>query len=149
MALLARACPDVSIIVDHVGGPFGAGANDQNYRDAVLKWRQDIREIAKYQNVAIKMGGLGMPVFGFGWDGRDRAPDSNELAAAMAPYFLWCIESFGVNRCMFESNFPPDKISFSYTTLWNAFKRVTRDFSAAERTTLFHDSATRIYRLAY
>ena len=65
----------------------------------------------------------------------------------MAPYFTWCIEQFGVERCMFESNFPVDKISFSYTVMWNAFKRLSRDFSPKERAALFHDTVARVYRL--
>lgn len=65
----------------------------------------------------------------------------------MAPYFLWCIEQVGVNRCMFESNFPNDKQSFSYTNLWNAFKRLSKGFSRSERAALFHDTAVKVYRL--
>jgi len=48
---------------------------------------------------------------------------------------------------MFESNFPVDAHSYSYKVVWNCFKRVTRDFAAAERSALFHDTATRVYRL--
>ena len=66
----------------------------------------------------------------------------------MAPYYRWCIEQFGVDRCMFESNFPVDKRYSSYTVLWNAFKRIAQDFSAEDKAALFHDTAVRVYRLA-
>ncbi|MBW2092585.1 MAG: amidohydrolase family protein, partial [Deltaproteobacteria bacterium] len=74
-------------------------------------------------------------------------PGSVELADAMAPYFNWCIEQFGVNRCMFESNFPVDKVSYSYSVMLNAFKRFAKDFSADDKASLFHDTAVRVYRL--
>ena len=84
---------------------------------------------------------------GFGWHKHDTPPTSAELAQALGPYYLFCIEQFGVERCMFESNFPVDKTSCSYVVLWNAFKRITQDFSADERLALFHDTAARAYRL--
>ncbi len=65
----------------------------------------------------------------------------------MSPYYLFCVEKFGPERCMFESNFPVDKVSGSYTVLWNAFKRVAKGFSASELGSLFHDTAVRVYRL--
>ena len=81
------------------------------------------------------------------WHRRDQPPDSAEVAAVWGPEVRWCIEQFGVDRCMFESNFPVDRQSFDYTVCWNAFIRMTEDFSQSERQSLFHDTATRIYRL--
>ena len=98
-------------------------------------------------NVVVKLGGLTMPMCGFGWHTHDTPPTSVQLAQALGPYYLFCIEQFGVERCMFESNFPVDKTSCSYVVLWNAFKRITQDFSADERLALFHDTAARAYRL--
>jgi predicted TIM-barrel fold metal-dependent hydrolase len=98
-------------------------------------------------NVVVKLGGLGMVRCGFGWSERAAPPTSAELADATAPYYLFCIEQFGPNRCMFESNFPVDKLSYGYTVAWNAFKRMTQSFSTGERAALFHDTATRVYRL--
>ena len=89
-----------------------------------------------------------MPRSGFGWEARAVPPTSAELAEAVAPYYLTCIEQFGPNRCMFESNFPVDKLSYSYGVVWNSFKRMSQSFSAAERAALFHDTAVRGYRLA-
>lgn len=89
-----------------------------------------------------------MGINGFDWYEREQPPGSIALAEAFAPYFLWCIEKFGVNRCMFESNFPVDKRSYSYTILWNAFKRIAKDFSGEEKRALFHDTAAKVYRLS-
>jgi L-fuconolactonase len=75
-------------------------------------------------------------------------PSSEELAEALKPYFDFCIGKFGVDRCMFESNFPVEKRSNSYVVVWNAFKRLTRGYSPAERSALFHDTACRVYRIA-
>ncbi len=88
-----------------------------------------------------------MTMSGFGWHKRDVPPGSIELSEAMAPYYQSCINSFGVQRCMFESNFPVDRASCSYTVLWNAFKRLTQGYSRAERSALFYDTAARVYRL--
>ena len=88
-----------------------------------------------------------MKICGFGWHKLPKPPSSAELAKTLGPYYLHCIEAFGPDRCMFESNFPVDKVSCSYTVLWNSFKRLTQDFAEAERAALFHDSAVQVYRL--
>ena len=110
-------------------------------------WQRGIAELAACANVVVKLGGLGMSICGFGWHERDKPPSSAELAQDFAPCYLFCIERFGVDRCMFESNFPVDKVSYSYPVMWNAFKRLTAGFSAGERAAPFHDTAARVYRL--
>jgi len=146
---LARAFPETTIVLNHVGGPLGIGPY-ANKRDEVFGvWRSHIFELAACPNVCLKLGGLTMSMSGFGWHKRETPPSSSELADAMDPYYQTCIELFGPERCMFESNFPVDRVSCSYTVLWNAFKRIARNFSAVERTALFHDTAARIYRLVY
>jgi len=144
---LARAFEGTSIILDHVGGPLGIGPFE-GLRDQVFpRWKQSIVQIAQCPNVVVKLGGLVMPICGFGWHKRERPPSSTELAEVLSPYLLHCIDQFGPERCMFESNFPVDKASCSYTVLWNCFKRVSRGCSAADRAALFHDTAARVYRL--
>jgi L-fuconolactonase len=144
---LARAFPDTAIVLDHFGGPLGigpyAGQSDAVYAD----WRRDIDVLADCDNVVVKLGGLNMPINGFGWHKRERLPSSKELAEATARYYLHTIERFGPQRCMFESNFPVDKVSCSYTVLWNSYKRLAAGFSADEKAALFHDTAVRVYRL--
>ena len=144
---LARAFPNTSIIVNHIGGPLGigpyAGKRDEVFKD----WKRGIAALAPCLNVVVKLGGLGMPMCGFGWNERATPPNSTELAEAMAPYYQTCIELFGANRCMFESNFPVDKVSYSYTVMWNAFKHIAKSLSTKERSALFRDTAVRVYRL--
>ena len=147
LADLARAFPDVTIILDHVGGPLGIGPYAGKREDVFEQWQPSIADLAACANVVVKLGGLAMSMCGFGWHRRPQPPTSAELAEAMAPYYLYCIEQFGVERCMFESNFPVDKVSCSYTVLWNTFKRMTQDFSSADQAALCHDNAVRVYRL--
>jgi L-fuconolactonase len=148
LADLARAFPETQIILDHVGGVLGIGPF-AGRRDSVLaQWQQDMAQLARCKNVVVKLGGLGMKLCGFDWHRRKKPPTSEVLAEAFAPYFHHCIETFGVKRCMFESNFPVDKPSCAYGILWNAFKRMTRNLTPNERTALFHDNAVRVYRLA-
>jgi len=147
LADLARACPDTIIIADHIGGLLGIGPY-AGKRDEVLQdWKRGITALATCPNVYMKLGGLGMPLCGFGWNERPAPPGSAELAEAMAPYYHFCIEKFGADRCMFESNFPVDKVSYSYNVMWNSFKLIARDFSSGERAALFHDTAVKAYRL--
>jgi L-fuconolactonase len=144
---LARTFPDTTIILNHVGGVLGVGPYSGHRQEILAGWRKDIGELAKCPNVNVKLGGIGMVSFGFDFHERDTPPSSEELAAAWRQYVEPCIEAFGVNRCMFESNFPPDKQSCGYTELWNAFKRITAGASAAEKTALYSGTAARVYRL--
>ncbi len=144
---LARAFPDIPIILNHTGAPLGIGPYAGKREEVFQDWKRGIAALANCPNVVVKLGGLGMGICGFGWDKRATPPASTELAEAMAPYYYWCIEHFGVDRCMFESDFPTDKISYSYTVLWNAFKRISKDFSPEDRAALFHDTAVKVYRL--
>ena len=138
---LARAFPDTTIILNHVGGVLGVGPYAGHRQEILAGWRKDIAELAKCPNVNVKLGGIGMTSFGFDFHERDVPPSSEELAAAWRQYIEPCIEAFGVNRCMFESNFPPDKQSGGYTELWNAFKRITSGASPAEKTALYSGTA--------
>jgi L-fuconolactonase len=144
---LARAFPETTFILNHVGGVLGVGPYSGRRAEILAGWRKDINELAKCPNVNVKLGGVGMTSFGFDFHERDVPPSSEELAAAWRQYVEPCIEAFGVNRCMFESNFPPDKQSCGYTELWNAFKRITAGASAAEKTALYSGTAARVYKL--
>jgi L-fuconolactonase len=143
----AHAMPDLTIILNHIGGLVREGpyANQQN--EVLTNWRRDIAAVAACPNVNIKLGGLGMPRMGFDWAWRAQPIGSLELAEQMSPWIEYCIQQFGPNRAMFESNFPVDKVSFSYNVCWNAFKRLSRGYSEAQRTAMFHDNAMRIYRI--
>ncbi len=147
LTTLARAFPDTAIVLDHVGGPLGIGTY-AGQRDAVFtQWTNSIRELATCENVCVKLGGLGMPLTGLAFHEQAAPPTSEQLAAACQPYFETCIAAFGVQRCMFESNFPVDKEAYSYAVYWNACKRLTQGASAREQAALFHESAAHFYRI--
>ena len=147
LAGLVDAFPNNVFVLNHIGRPLGVGPY-AGHRDEVFEvWKKDMTTLAERPNVVVKVGGLGNRVSGFGWDTRPTPPDSVELAEATAPYYMHTIEAFGPERCMFESNFPVDKNSYSYTAIWNSFKRLTEDFSASEKAWLFHDTAAKAYRL--
>src|SRR6202165_4500634 len=144
---LARAFPDTKIVLDHCGGPAGIGSYANRREEIFVNWKASIREIAKCPNVVVKLGGLAMRLLGYDFHERPKPPSSEELAAAWRPYIETCIEAFGPARCMFESNFPPDKGQCSYQVILNAFKRIAAPYSEAEKTALFSKTATEFYRL--
>lgn len=144
---VARAVPEANIIMNHVGGPIGIGPCEGKRDEVFAHWREGIRKVASCPNVSVKLGGLGMRLFGFDVHTGVKPPSSEQLAAAWGPYIETCIEAFGVDRAMFESNFPVDKGTCSYNALWNAFKRITADASGQDKTRLFSATAARVYRL--
>ncbi len=144
---LANTFPEIPIIMDHIAGPIGIGPYTNKQNQAFEEWSKGISELANCENVCIKLGGFGMPLDGRDWHNKKAPPTSTELAKAMAPYYEHCIESFGVDRCMFESNFPVDKLTTSYTILWNTFKRVSQSYTTSEKSALFRDTARSTYRI--
>ena len=145
---LARAFPDTRIVLDHCGGPLGIGSYANRREELFPVWKASIAEIAKCPNVSVKLGGLAMRLLGYDFHERPTPPSSEEAAAAWRPYMEACIEAFGPERCMFESNFPPDKGQCSYQVIFNAFKRIAAQYSEPETTALFSKTATDFYRLA-
>jgi predicted TIM-barrel fold metal-dependent hydrolase len=144
VAALLREFPEANVILNHSGGLIG-GIRDP----AVFPvWRDQLRQLVQYPNLCVKAGGLGMPRCGGDFHQRAVPPSSVELADAWRPYVETCIELFGPARCMLESNFPVDKQSCGYGVLWNAFKRITRDYSASEKAWLYHGTAAKAYLLS-
>jgi predicted TIM-barrel fold metal-dependent hydrolase len=148
LAAFAKAMPDLTIILNHLGGLNRVGPYGNRDAEVLAAWKSGIAAVAQCPNVNLKLGGIGMPRLGFDWYNRDKPIGSEELATAMAPLMTYCIEQFGPERCMFESNFPVDKVSFSHPILFNAFKRFSKGYAATERAALFHDTAARAYRIA-
>ena len=144
---VARSVPDTILVLDHFGTPLGVGPFANQRKEIFGQWKKDLREMAKCENVVAKLGGLAMPDNGFGWEKNPRPPTSDEFAAAQREYYLQAIECFGPARCMMESNFPVDRNSISYAVLFNGMKKIVADFTDAEKRQLFHDTASRIYRL--
>ena len=149
LADFARAVPDLTIVSNHIGGLMRVGPYANRDDEVMPAWRDGIAKVAECPNVVMKLGGVGQTRYGFDWHLRDRPIGSEELAEAMAPLMNYCIEQFGPERCLLESNFPPDKVSYSYHVMYNAFKRMTAGYSASERAAMFHDNAARIYRIEY
>ena len=144
---LARAVPDTLMVLDHFGTPIGIGRWAE-HRDAIFEdWKQDIAEIARCENVVAKLGGLAMPDNGFDWHLAAQPPTSDEFVAAQARYYLHTIDCFGPDRCLFESNFPVDRMSLSYRVLVNGVKKILAACSAAERDAIMFGTASRGYRL--
>jgi L-fuconolactonase len=147
LAAFAKAVPDLPIILNHIGGLLRVGPYANRDHEVLATWRRGIAAVAACPNAYVKLGGIGMPRTGFDWHARSTPIGSEELAAAIAPFMTYCIEQFGPNRCMFESNFPVDKVSYSYNVMYNAFKRLSKGYSAQERAAMFHDTAVRVYRV--
>ena len=147
LADFAKAVPDLTIVLNHIGGLLRVGPYADRDDEVLATWRRGIAVVAACPNVYVKLGGVGMPRTGFDWHTRTTPVGSEELAKSMAPFMTYCIEQFGPSRSMFESNFPVDKVSFSYNVMYNAFKRLSKSYSTSERAAMFHDTAARVYRV--
>jgi L-fuconolactonase len=141
----ARELPDLTIILNHIGGPFGIGRYYPRREEHIVRWRESMRVLSQCPNVMVKLGGIGMPIFGV--DYPTNPATSSEIAEFWGPYIRLVIDMFGPDRCMFESNFPVDRQSFGYQTCWNAFVRMTDGFGSRERHDLFRGTAARVYKL--
>src|SRR5947209_713203 len=147
LADLARAFPDNKVVLNHVGGPIGIGVYAGKHKEIFPGWATSIKRLAACPNVFVKVGGLGMRIGGFGFHEQPEPPSSETLVTTWRPYMETCIEAFGPARCMFESNFPVDKGSYSYPVFWNACKLLTKGATREAKADLFAGTATRFYRL--
>ena len=149
---LAQRFPDTTIVVDHLGGPLRIGAYSSRRDEAYADWRAAIVRLAKLPNVVMKLGGLGMRFFGWPVPVAATSAESGAVAGFLAqqwrPWVEPCIEAFGVRRCLFESNFPVDKVHCNYADLWNAYKTITKGCSPSDKADLYRNTAARVYRLA-
>lgn len=146
-ATLARSAPETTIILDHFGTPLGTHSYASQREEIFAAWQKDMTTLAQCPNVYAKLGGLAMPDNGFGWHEADRPATSDEFVAAQKRYYLHAIDAFGPERCMFESNFPVDRLSISYPVLWNALKKIVADFTPSEKDALFYGTAAKVYRV--
>ena len=147
VADLASAFPDLRIVVNHVGGVLGIGVYRGKRDEVFSRWAPSMKALAAQPNVYVKLGGLGQGYTGLGFNEQAEPPSSEMVAARFRPYVETCIEAFGASRSMFESNFPVDKISYSYPVFWNACKLMAKGASSTEKADLFAGSAARCYRL--
>ncbi len=144
---LAKQFPDLIIILNHFSGPLGIGPYEKKQADIFPQWQKDLKELSLHENVFAKLGGLAMPVNGFGFHIQDKPPTSDEFISKQKAYYETALEYFTPKRCMFESNFPVDKTSISYPVLWNAFKKLATSYSASEKDQLFYKTASTVYRI--
>lgn len=144
---LADAFPETQLILNHMGGLAGVGPYASDRAGVFEGWRRNMRALAERPNVAVKLGGIGMRLAGFGFPDALVPPSSVTIARAWQAAFDVCLEAFGPSRAMFESNFPIDKGACSYRTVWNVFKRLAHGCSSAEKSALFAGTAASIYRL--
>jgi L-fuconolactonase len=144
---LARAMPGTSIIMGHCGGPLGYGPYAGKRDEVFAQWKRSLTELAACPNVTMKLGGMMIRLAAIDYVNLPAPPSSVEIARLWGPYIQTCIELFGPQRCMFESNFPVEKLGANWVTLWNAFKRITAGASPHERAMLFSGTAKRVYRL--
>ncbi|GGC58097.1 amidohydrolase [Siccirubricoccus deserti] len=144
---LVRACPETSFILGHCGGPLGYGPYAGRRDDVFARWKAGMAALAGCPNVVVKLGGMMMRLAAYDYGALPIPPTSAELAAHWEPYIITCIELFGADRCLFESNFPVEKMGIGYAGIWNAFKHLTHGASAEEKRALFAGTAQRVYRL--
>ena len=147
LADFANAVPELTIVLNHIGGLLRVGPYGNRDNEVLTEWRRGIATVAKCPNIVMKLGGVGQARYGYDWSKRQVPVGSEELAESLAPLMNYCIEQFGSYRCMFESNFPVDKVSYSYEVLYNAFKRLSQSCSHSERAAMFHDTAARVYSI--
>ncbi len=148
LADFARAVPEVPIVLNHIGGLLRVGPYANRDDEVIPQWRKGVEEVAKCPNIIMKLGGVGQLRYGYYWHDRETPIGSEELARELSPLMEYCIQQFGPDRCMFESNFPVDKVSYSYNVIYNAFKRLSTGYSATERAAMFHDTAVRVYNIS-
>ncbi len=148
VAELAAAMPELRVVVGHLGAPLGVGPY-RDIRDQVwADWRSSMQVVAAQPNAVVKVGGIGMDfLFGMGWADLPVPPGSEEVATHWSDAVRFCIDAFGPDRCMFESNYPVDRETLTYPVLWNAFQIMADGYSDAEQDDLFSGTATRVYRL--
>lgn len=144
---LADAFPDTTIVLNHAGHAMGMDMDEAGRAEVFRQWCTALLDVARRPNVVCKVGGFGMPFWGFRLEERRDPIGFLELAAIWKPYVETAIEAFGAERCMMESNYPPDSRSAGFVPLWNALKYIVRGASPEHKAALFHRTAARVYRI--
>ena len=147
LEFVAKNLPDLSIILNHIGGPIQVGPYEGKQGITHREWRRSMMRLAVFPNIKVKLGGLGMKVCGSKFNLNPKPPSSDQLSELWKSWFFETIDLFGTDRCMFESNFPVDKGSCSYGVLWNAFKKISANFSNDEKNKLFYQNAKETYNI--
>ena len=149
MERIAKALPDLNIILNHIGGPIHIGEYEGKQALTHREWRPAMMRLSRLPNINVKLGGLGMALNGAKFHLNDQPPSSIELSDTWKPWIYETLNMFGVDKCMFESNFPVDKGSCSYGSLWNAFKIIANEMSEDEKNKLFYEIADKTYKIKF
>ena len=147
MEQIAKALPNLNIILNHIGGPIHIGDYEGKQALTHREWRSAMLRLSRLPNICVKLGGLGMAVNGAKFHLQENPPTSTDLSEIWKPWIFETINMFGVEKCMFESNFPVDKGSCSYGSLWNAFKIISKEMSQDEKNKLFYENAANVYKI--
>ncbi|WP_417522409.1 amidohydrolase family protein [Marinovum sp.] len=147
VAEFARQVPDTTIVLNHLAFPIGIGGYAGREAEVEADLRRGIDLCAALPNVRMKLGGFGMALFGYPWPDNGRPANSDEIVDLVGSRVAFMIDAFGPDRCMFESNFPVDALSFGYRTFWNAAKKMVAPYSAEERDLMLRLTAERTYGL--
>lgn len=154
MVDLANAYPGTTFILGHMGTPIGLGGAFASYggsdkaRSEILRiWQEGLARVAECPNVLVKLSGFFMPVVGWGYHLRDQAPSMSEVLDRFRPMFDFVVQQFGVDRCMFASNFPMDKASISLETLYDVYWALCEDLGHQDKVKLFYDNAVACYQM--
>ena len=143
---LAKEAPNTRIIINHLGAPLNLGRWKKKQDNVQAIWKSELRKLAKLENVYLKIGGIGMEnYFGTDWVSRPKPPSSDEVVTVWNERILWCIETFGTEKCMFESNYPVDRQTLPYSVIWNTFQKIVQTFTASEKDDLFWVTARSVY----
>ena len=144
---LAEAVPNTTMVLDHFGTPLGVGPYAEKKEEIFEAWKDDMEAVSKCRNVFVKLGGMAMPDNGYGWDANKLPPTSEEFVKSQGKYYDYTINRFGPDRCIFESNFPVDRLSISYRTLWNGLKKIAAKYAEEDQNLMFSGVARKVYRL--
>ena len=143
---LATEAPNTRIVINHLGAPLNLGMWKKKQDNVMAIWKSELRKLAKLENVFLKLGGIGMEnYFGTEWVSRPQPPSSDEVVTVWNERILWCIETFGTEKCMFESNYPVDRQTLPYSVIWNTFQKIVQTFTASEKDDLFWVTAQSVY----
>ena len=146
---LVNDVPSTPVVLDHLGGPLGIGPYAGSKAEVRETLRPALEDLAQHDHVMVKVGGIGMSIYGMGLNRLPEAPTSEYVASLWSDDIRHCVDTFGPSRCMFESNFPVDRQGCSYTVLFNAFQLIADEagWTKSERAELFSGAARRFYRL--
>lgn len=147
LARFAEQCPEVPILVNHIGGPIGIGSYAARRNQVMADWRAGLRILARCANLYMKVDGIGLPLIGFPFDEDCRIESSDELATMWSPYVLPCVETFGADRCLYATNLPTENRIAAPLIMINAVKKILSTFGKAETASFFCDTARKVYRL--